>query len=173
MDWILVIGKKRVEKQLTSFVIDNREAIYRYAFSYVKDKEEALDIVQESIHKALVKLDTLKDSKKIKSWFYRIVTNTALDVIRKKKRIQVTDEETLNFLSPGRMDTYQDIDLNRALNDLSTEDRTLIVLRYYKDFKLSEIAETLDLNLNTVKSRLYRIMADLESTIAHPGKEDK
>ncbi|MEI5905588.1 sigma-70 family RNA polymerase sigma factor [Bacillus spongiae] len=165
--------EKSLKKQLTSFVIKNQEDIYRYAFSYVKNKDDALDIVQESIQKALMKINTLKDAKAIKTWFYRIVTNTALDVIRKKKKLQVTDEETLTYLSSGENDVYQDVDLNRALHDLPTEDRVLIILRYYKDFKLSEIAATLDLNVNTVKTRLYRVIGHLRSRIEDSEEEGK
>ncbi len=76
-----------------NFLIENREAYYRLAYSYVHNKDDALDIVQDAICKALGSSKSLNDPTAIKSWFYRIVVNTSLDFIRKNKRLVYVEDE--------------------------------------------------------------------------------
>jgi RNA polymerase sigma-70 factor (ECF subfamily) len=61
----------------------------------------------------------------------------------------------------GKEDTYENTDLQKAINTLEKKDRAVVVLRYFEDLKLEEIAEVLEENLSTVKSRLYRSMKKL------------
>ncbi|MES1045220.1 RNA polymerase sigma factor [Heyndrickxia oleronia] len=150
--------KSKAIDQLTQFIIENKEDFYRLAYSYVKNSEDALDIVQESIKKALIAKDFLKESQSIKSWFYKIVINTSLDFLRKTKKISLVDEETLDFLSTGREDSYQNIDLKRSLEDLPIKYQSVIILRYFEDLKIDEIAEILHINVSTVKTRLYKAL---------------
>lgn len=153
--------KNNLEKQIAEYVTQYKENHYRLAFSYVKNPEDALDIVQESIYKALSAKDTLKNSDHIKTWFYRIVVNTALDFLRKQKRLGVMDEEILSTLEGGAVDHYQNIDLQRALDDLPVKYRSVVVLRYFEDLKIEEIAQILNENVNTVKTRLYKSLEKL------------
>ena len=78
--------------------------------------------------------------------------NETFDLL-KKQRGSSLDE--LAF-ETGKEDLYVDIDLQRALNSMSKEDKAVIELRFFEDLKLSEIAEILGENVSTIKSRLYR-----------------
>ena len=78
--------------------------------------------------------------------------NETFDLL-KKQRGSSLDE--LAF-ETGKEDLYADIDLQRALNSMSKEDKAVIELRFFEDLKLSEIAEILGENISTIKSRLYR-----------------
>ncbi|MCM3005145.1 RNA polymerase sigma factor [Priestia koreensis] len=147
---------KDLQAILVTCITEYKEDFYRLAYSYVKNQEDALDIIQESIQKALVSLDRIQDPGSIKSWMYKIIVRTAIDFLRKHKRVSVTDDETLEFLSTGQEDTYTDMDLHEALDELPLTYRTIIVLRYFEDLKLEEIAEIMDEHLSTVKTRLYR-----------------
>jgi RNA polymerase sigma-70 factor, ECF subfamily len=149
------------EQALVQLITENKENFYRLAFSYVKNKDDALDVVQESIQKALLTVGNLKDDQKLKSWFYRIVVNKSLDFLRKHKRVNVMDDATLEFFSNGNHDVYQDIDLERCLDNLPEKYRTVIVLRYFEDLKIEEIAEIVKENQNTIKTRLYRALSML------------
>ena len=153
---IAVMLNKKNEKLLTSCILEHKENVYRLAYSYVKNKEDALDIVQDSIYKAMTSLHLLKNPDMIKSWFYRIVVNTSLDFLRKHKRVMLVDEETFELYQPGKEDVYSDIDLASSLDDLPDKYRSVIILRYFEDLRIHEIAEVLDENINTVKSLLYR-----------------
>lgn len=148
--------KKDVRRLLTTLIIEQKESYYRLAYSYVKNEQDALDVVQESIQKALLSLDQINDINTIKSWFYKIVVYTSLDLLRKRKKIIVTETTQLETTIKGKIDDYTDLDLQQAIDELPHKYRIIIILRYFEDFKLEEIAAVLDENVNTIKTRLYK-----------------
>lgn len=140
---------------LEQYLLDNREAHYRMAFSYIKNKEDALDIVQDSIEKAIRYIDKNGYPEHLNSWFYRVLINTAIDYTRKRQKVTTVEPEFLeNFMESE--DHYRHFDLEEAIEHLPQSIRTIIVLRYFQDFKLSDIAQIVGENVNTVKTRLYR-----------------
>lgn len=149
---------RKTEKILTRCITENKENVYRLAYSYVKNKEDALDIVQDSIYKAMTRIDSLKDPDAVKSWFYRIVVNTSLDFLRRNNKVQTMEPEIIETYSPAAEDVYTDMDLKRTLEDLPTKYRSVIVLRYFEDLKINEVAEVLNENTNTIKTRLYQAL---------------
>jgi RNA polymerase sigma-70 factor (ECF subfamily) len=146
---------------ITEFIISNRESAYRQAYSYVHNKEDALDIVQAAICKALSSAKSLDNPEYLKSWFYRIVVNTALDNLRERKKYLYMDDEALESIIPCSNDSYQNFDLKNAIEKLSTDNKTIIILRFYEDMKLEEIANITNENISTVKSRLYSTLKKL------------
>ncbi|GAB6181028.1 RNA polymerase sigma factor SigV [Desulfotomaculum defluvii] len=165
------MNKSSLNKQFSDYVIKHKEKHYRLAFSYVKNTDDALDIVQESIYKALSSLESLKNTGHIKTWFYRIVVNTSLDFLRKQKKIGVLDEKTLSSIDDGVIDNYQDIDLQRALDALPANYRSVVILRYFEDLKIEEVAEILNENVNTVKTRLYKSLEKLRIQMKDEDRE--
>lgn len=160
-----------LEDQLEDYIIKNKELFYRLAYSYVKNKDDSLDVVQESIYKAFSSIDSLKNFSYIKTWFYRIVVNVSLDFLRKKKREILTDEEFLLANDTGTIDDYPDIDLENALESLPENYRSIIILRFFEDLKLEEIAKILDKNVNTVKTQLYKGLEMLRISMDDEDKE--
>lgn len=154
-----------LEKQLENYVVENKEKHYRIAYSYVKNVDDALDIVQEAIFKSIVSLDNLKNPEYIRTWFYRILINSSIDFIRKQKKVIVVDKEFLSSYDCGSVDTYKDVDLHRALDELPDNYRSIIILRFFEDLKIEEIAEILDENVNTIKTRLYKSLEKLRVKI--------
>jgi len=148
----------KLEQDFIQFVTENKEDFYRLAYSYVKNSEDALDIVQESIKKAILAKGSIRDTQSIKSWFYRIVVNTSLDFLRKKKKVTFVDEETLDFYSSGKEDRYKHLDLEKSLEELPMKYRSVIVLRFFEDLKIEEVAEVLGEKESTIKTRLYRAL---------------
>ncbi len=154
-------SRSMLEKQFADHIIKNKERYYRLAYSYVKNVDDALDIVQESIYKAMSSLDSLRNPAYFRTWFYRIVVHTALDFLRQRNKTVLVEEEVLINSNSGTCDTYQDIDLKRALDSLPAKYRTIIILRYFEDLKIEDVAEILDENVNTVKTRLYTALRKL------------
>lgn len=148
-----------------SFLIENREAHYRLAYSYVRNKENALDIVQDSIVKALQSIHRLKEIAFLKTWFYRILVNTSLDFIRKHKRMMVTDDAVLSSLLPHAQNELADADLQNAINRLDPFEKSLIILRFFEDLKIDEVATILNENKNTIKTKLYRTLKKLRLVV--------
>ena len=152
------MGEVSLAEQITDYIIKNKERHYRLAYSYVKNADDALEVVQESIYKAISTMDSLKTPDYLNTWFYRIIVNTAIDLLRKRKKVVVMDDETLSNYDLSTVDRYADIDLHKALEDLPIQYRSIIVLRFFEDLKIEEIATVLDENVNTVKTRLYKAL---------------
>jgi len=155
------------------FISDHKENIYRLAYSYVKNKDDALDIVQEAIYKAMESRSSLKDPGAVRSWFYRIVVNTALDMLRGRKKVQLMEGEVLETFMESAEDDYPDIDIEKSLDELPEKYRTVIVLRYFEDLKIEEVADALNENANTIKTRLYQALRMLRVRMNEdiPSKE--
>ena len=150
-------------EELEQYIIENQESFYRLAYTYVKDRDAALDVVQNAVVKALTHWESLREPAYLKTWFYRILINEGLNYIRKNKRLIPTDgvweqqapEEDL----PSRLDVYA------AVERLTPKLRTIVVLRFFEDMPLQEIAEATGLNLSTVKTRLYHALKILNKDI--------
>ena len=143
------------------------------AYSYVHNEADANDIVQNGAYKALRSSHTLKEPEYAETWVYRIMLN---ECFRQFKRPQFLSYEVIQEERGGEFegaeDSYTDSDLQRALDALSEKDKAIIILKYFEDKKLEEIADILDGNVNTIKSRLYRSMKKLRSTLSSESDEN-
>ena len=149
-------------------LVKNYEKYYRMAYSYVFCEQDAMDIVQEGAYRAILKSDLLKQPEYVDTWICKIVINEALRFLKKNKLASV-DMESLP--EQGKEDEVEDIDLQRALEKLDNQERAIVVLRYFEEEKLENIGKTMNLNVNTVKSRLYRAMDKLKKYMATGGAE--
>ena len=151
------------DKLVISFIKENEEKLYKVAYSYVKNPDTALDLVQDSIVKALQKRHTLKHPEYLKTWFYRILINECLMFIRKNKKIVYLENLDVYFNEPSLSSLENNnIDLYHAIDNLSPQLKTIILLRFFEDMKLEEIARITGVNLNTIKSRLYKALKILK-----------
>ena len=142
-------------------LLKNYNKYYKLAFSYVNNEADAMDIVQESAYRAIKNIHTLKDDKFIDTWIYKIVINQCKTFLSKNKYIsEDIDNANLPF-----NDKYENIDLKNALNKLDADEKAIIILRFFEDLKLEQIAMVLDLNISTIKSKLYRSLKKLEIII--------
>ncbi|MEK3936794.1 RNA polymerase sigma factor [Sporosarcina sp. FSL W7-1349] len=147
------------------FILENKASHYRLAYGYVRNKENALDIVQEAILKALQSVDRLEEIRYLKTWFYRILVNTAIDFIRKNKRMTVMEDDVLGIHLPTTEMEWADLDLQQAIDELPPVYKTIILLRFFEDLKIEEIADITGDNVNTVKTRLYAALKKLRLTV--------
>lgn len=79
-------------EEFANFVRQNEAGFYRIAYSYVRSREDALDIVQDAVEKGLRKLPALRDPARIKPWFWRILVNESIDRIRRRRETEPADE---------------------------------------------------------------------------------
>ena len=152
--------EQTVYQQLTDYLVAHQEDFYRLAFSYVKNRDAALDVVQESIVKALAKADTVRRPEYIKTWFYRILLNESMNHYRRTRRLVPLEDAAPEAADP-RGDPAERLDLYAAIGRLNLQEQTVIRLRFFQDMKLEEIARVTATNLNTVKSRLYKSLRKL------------
>lgn len=148
---------------ITDFIYDNQAALYRLAFSYVRNREAALDIVQDTVVRAISHSGSLRCAQAVKPWVYRILVNESLMYLRKNQRMILVEE--LPETAAPEEDVGRRIDIYQAVQRLIPQYRTIVVLRYYEDLKLEDIAQITGVNLNTVKSRLYKALELLKEDL--------
>lgn len=154
------------EEIVSQIILENYNQYYRLAYSYVHNEPDACDIVQSGAYKALQNSHSLKKTEFAKTWVYRIMLNECFNYMKKPEifsyeAIQEKDGIDIGYTE----DAYQNIDLQRAIDKLPKEDKAIIILRYFEDKKIEEIAEILNENISTVKSRLYRSMGKLRQSL--------
>ena len=155
-----------VKEILVNYIKNNQEKLYRVAFSYSKNEEEALDIVQEAITKALKNIGKLKEEKYVKTWFYRILINESLQYIKRNKKLITCElKEIESKLEWNDNITVEGIDIYQKIQSLNEKLQTVIILRFFEDMKIEEIAKITNVNISTVKSRLYKGLKELKKII--------
>jgi RNA polymerase sigma-70 factor (ECF subfamily) len=165
----MIGGKTALQEKkeaLREYVEENQAALYRLAFSYTKNSEAALDVVQEAILKAIDKIGSLREPGYLKTWFYRILVNEGLNYIRSNKKLTIVEDFPAEHAVPDNCENIaESIDMYNAVQALEPKIRTVIILRYFEDMKLEEIARVTSANVNTVKSRLYKGLELLKISI--------
>lgn len=143
-----------------ALINEKKEKLYRLAYMHVKNSDDALEIVQEAVYKAYLSYEKLKDLKTFNTWITRIVINCSIDYIRKRKRL-VSLEENINS-SEYSADNREDfIDLYKAIDKLKGNSKTIVILKYFEDLTINNIAEVLDCSVSKVKNALHKALKEL------------
>lgn len=158
--------KQDLYDKIVAYIVENQNKCYRLAFSYVRNQEDALDIVQNAICKALEHYESLQREDAIKTWFYRILVNESLLFLKKRKRELLTGEDEaleLPYEEPGYEPPEES--LYQQISRLDAESQQIVRLRFFEEMSLQEIAEIMNMNVNTVKAKLYRSLKRLKATM--------
>lgn len=146
--------------------------LYRIAFLYTKNEADALDVMQETAFRAYRNIKTVQDPDYLKSWLTRIAINCALDTIRQRQRFVPLDELPAEpFTDAQEQQILQRVTVQQLLNDLLPQEKTVLLLRYYGDCSLAQIAEQLKLPLGSVKTLLYRTLKKLSAKLEEKDHE--
>lgn len=158
---------KKNRELIEQVILENYNKYYRLAYGYAHHAEDASDIVQNGAYKALKGCHTLKQPEYARTWVYRIMLNECFQYMRQPKHLsyEAVQEET-GIDAGSREDHYANVDLQRAVDSLQDKDKAIVILKYFEDKKLEEIAEILDENVSTVKSRLYRCMKKMRASLS-------
>ena len=156
--------KQDLYDYIVAYIVENQNKFYRLAYSYVRNREDALDVVQNAVCKALENYGGIRNEGAVSTWFYRILVNESLLFIKERKRMTLgeTDQEEAHYEEKGF--EIQD-DLYDSINRLDGDTQTIIKLRFFEELSLKEIAQITEMNLNTVKARLYRGLRQLKVNI--------
>ena len=118
--------EQTTHQQLTDYIVAHQEDFYRLAYSYVKNRDAALDVVQESIVKALSKSDSLRKPEFLKTWFYRILLNESMNYYRHNRRLVSLEEEGLPETAAPQGDHAARLDLYAAIDRLDSREQALV-----------------------------------------------
>lgn len=173
-----------------------QRSIYNLALRMVGDREDACDLTQEIFLKAWRSLAFFRGEASFSTWLYRLASNICIDFLRKEKRrksvslVFLDDEESYVTEIPSDEPLPEEQVISReelrqlsaAMNELEVEYRQILTLRLIDNLPYEQIAEILDLELGTVKSRLWRARTKLRKKLTgnktkpmssiHTGKEN-
>ncbi|MEB3100726.1 RNA polymerase sigma factor [Ferviditalea candida] len=144
--------------------------VYRTAYYILGNEQDAMDAAQEALIRIYTKIDTYEEKALFKTWVQRIVTNICIDKFRRFKPTVSIDEHNMVFRTESNVEEeliFADFakDIQQAIDKLPEQHRAVIVLRYLQDFSYNEIADSLNLPLNTVKSYLFRARQRLQTLL--------
>jgi len=169
-------------------VVRHRDKIYARALTMMRNEEEAIDLSQEAWVKGWQRLKQFQGEASFGTWMTRIVINLCLDQLRKQKRQRAESIEEIDEESGGverqmhvvtvnptagleRQELRQRID--QALNQLSYEHRTVLVLHQFEEMEYKQIARTMGCSIGTVMSRLFYARRKLAALLADLKKRDE
>jgi RNA polymerase sigma-70 factor (ECF subfamily) len=146
-----------------------QEDIYHIALNYTRVKEQALDVSQNIFLKAYDNLGRFQSRSSFKTWLFRIAYNECQNWTKKNKRYQHEDFEMYIDTAPSQEEALlskeQRLQLLRSLHRLNTKYRLAVVLRYFKNYSLKEIAEIIGCSEGVVKSMLFRSLQKLKTIL--------
>jgi len=155
-------GEAEAFEILTS---EHQKYIYNVILRIIFDKEEALDLTQETLLKAYLNIKKFKGNSSFRTWLYRIAINCAMDYLRKRnversnfREIEEFENEVKDFETPEEVvDKKLTAEIvMKEINKLPLDYKVVLILRDIEGLNYEEISKIMNLNLGTVKSRLWR-----------------
>ena len=131
-------------------------SMYKLAIGILKNESDAEDAVGDAILKAYCNLEQLKDRNKFRPWILAIVHNCAIEYIRKRQDTVDIEEEPFLASPEETVDTETKLTVWKAVQKLKLPYRTVIILFYYEDCSILQIAEITNTYVNTIKTQLSR-----------------
>ena len=151
--------KESIKGNKESFGIlikNNKEYLYKMAFLYVKDEQDALEVIHETVYRAFLNIEKLKKAKFFNTWITRILINVSIDFLKKKGKNEMLDESTPIRKEKCEISTEEKLDLYNAIDLLNDNYKTVIIMMYFNDMKIKDISKVMETPENTVKTYLRR-----------------
>ena len=174
----LIIQFKQGDQNAFNILVkENLKSVLNFVYRYIYDTDLAEDITQEVFIKVWKNISKFDTSKNFKPWLFKIAKNTALDFIKKRKLIPFSSFENENeenhfidnledqsktFLEEINSEDQKKF-LNEFLQELNSDQQLVFFLYYYEDLTFKEISETLNISINTIKSRYLRGLEKLRT----------
>ena len=149
-----------------SFYTDNHQSIVRALSLTLGDTQLATEAADEAMCRALQRWDKVSTFENAQGWVYRVGLNWARSWLRRRRRER---DRPIVFGPLVAQQVPVDPSLIAALRELSVEQRSVVVLRYYLDWSVGETAAALDIAPGTVKSRLARALDQLRALMGDPS----
>ena len=166
-------------------VLRYQDRLFNTVFRLVDNPEDARDVVQESFLNAYTSLSAFKGDSLFFTWLYRIAVNTAISLKRKQKsalRLIATSKDTGMVVEPqdpseasqpghALEQAEEERRIHRALQRLSPEHRSVLVLKDMEGMKYEEMAEVLQVPVGTIRSRLHRARLELREILLRDDED--
>lgn len=153
MKYLVRKAQKHDDQAFVELIEQVKQDMYKVARSYLHSQEDIADAIQDTIIACYEKIGTLKEPQYFKTWMIRILINKCKDILSREKRECSTDRLPEEG---GACMALQNYEFEELMNQLDEKYRIVIMLYYSEGFKIREIAQILDMEENTVKTRLVR-----------------
>lgn len=173
------MGKLKQNSNIEIFEIlykQNYKKLFFVSYTITRDRELSKDVVQQAFFQAYKKMNQLKDKEKFSAWIMKIAINEAKNLIKSISRLKVVPIVEIKETDSAR-DSFEYIyeikdQVQRVLNALSPEDSEILVLRYYSDLALEDIAFILNISSSNVKIRLHRAKINFRESMMWDAADD-
>ena len=145
--------------------------VYGFAFQHLRDYDEAQDLTQEIFVKLYRNLARYDTARPFEPWFWKLAANTTINY-RRKRVPSPTDQDIDAAASPAEWAQHDPV-LVEALTQLDPSYRLPILLHYYADLSLEQVAASLSVSIPAIKSRLHRARALLRNTLAEHEESNR
>ena len=133
-----------------------RTKLYKTGMAILRNDDDTCDAIQETLLSAYKNFDSLNEKKYFKTWITRILINKCYDILSKNKKVSYLNQK-MELEDQNYYDIYkEESNLEKVLNMIDSDLKTVTVLYYYDEFSVKEISEMLNIPEGTVKSRLAR-----------------
>jgi len=172
-----MLVEKSINGDIESFeqlISKYNQYVYNISYRMMGNAEDAQDMSQEALIKAYKSIKNFRNDANFSTWLYRIVINTCKDELRKKSEptLSMDQEGVANLLSDEQDDpiiVYEKnelkVHIQKALDQLSVDGRTVVVLKDLMGYSYEEIGNILEIPTGTVRSRLHRNRINLKDIL--------
>ena len=154
--------------EIGKIIQENVQAMYRVAFGILKNEDEIYDAISNTTIIVFEKISSLKKEELFKTWLTRILINECYKIYNQNKKVIYLENcapKSLDNLQYTEKDRLEEQDARDLLNNLSKDLKETVMLYYFEDFSVKEVAEILNIPEGTVKSRLSKARKDLEKIL--------
>ena len=166
--------RTKLSDEMFVSLVKSREAVlYRMAFMYVRNEQDALAMVSETICKAYGSKHKLRDSALFHTWLTRILINVCLNHIKRNKRVLAATGDFLDEQAgyhTGLEHKERQVLLSEAISRMRPEYKTVVLLRYYQQLSVKDTAAVMGRRENTVKTLTRRALMELKDMIGEDSR---
>lgn len=168
---IIKRAKDGDQDAMAVIIENNQNNVFALAYRMTGNRDDAMDITQDTFIKAMRGLKRFRGDSKLSTWLYSIAANLSRDHLRKHGRINVVSLEE-SWLKAGTDSPFEETSdheraelVKRAIAALPPKMRAAFVLRYEEDLPIAEIADILDKSQGTIKAQIYQAKEKIRALI--------
>ena len=161
MEALVTAAKNGDKEAFVQLIRINKQSMYKAAWVYLRNEQDIADALQNAILSCYENIQGLREVKYFKTWLIRILINECKDILRQKNR----DTELENFEEGIHCEDLDLCEWKQLLLCLDEESRKIVELYYFDEFSVKEIGVLLEMNSNTVSTKLSRARAKLKRVI--------
>lgn len=167
-------AKKGDADAFQALIHEEKEKLYKMAFVYMRNEDDALEVLQETLYKAFESISTLNNNEYFSTWLTRILINAAVALLKKKQKVIPMSHDVLESMGDtGHVTQEGQLDLLQAMDEIEDKYKTVLLLRFYEDYTIQQISTVLDTPEGTVKTNIRRGLALLKKKMKGVYVDDR